>query len=96
MSALTFRPRAVLELAYVAGISARAARAATPTAAAPQPNSKDSRNSGHALEPAFPAPDAALINAYEERAAILEFDAGLCRTEAERRAGIELFGGPRR
>ena len=32
--------------------------------------------------------------AFEERAAILQFDAELSREEAERRAAVELFGGP--
>lgn len=30
--------------------------------------------------------------AYEERAAILEFEAGLSRVEAERRARVEVMG----
>jgi hypothetical protein len=36
--------------------------------------------------------EAVLRDAYEERAAILEFDAGLSRPEAERRARIEVYG----
>jgi hypothetical protein len=95
MSALTFHPRAALEHPDTAGTAARAARPATLTAAAPRRNSKDSCNSSHTLEVAFAAPDPALIDAYEERAAILEFDAGLCRPEAERCARIELLGGSR-
>ncbi len=39
-----------------------------------------------------PSPDQAdLTDAFEERAAILEFDAGLSRAEAERRAWQEVF-----
>ena len=33
--------------------------------------------------------------AFEERAAILQFDGGFSREEAERRAAVEVFGGPR-
>lgn len=33
-----------------------------------------------------------LLDAYEERAAITEFDGGLPRDEAERRAWLEVFG----
>lgn len=44
-------------------------------------------------EPFRHAPDQAdLMDAYEERAAILEFDAGLLGSEAERRAWAEVMG----
>ena len=33
-----------------------------------------------------------LLDAFEERAAILEFDGGLSRSEAERRARLEVSG----
>ena len=92
MSALTSHPRAALEYADAAGT---AARTATLAAASPRRNSKGSCNSSYSLGDALPAPDPALIDAYEERAAILEFDAGVCRAEAERCARIEFFGGPR-
>lgn len=36
--------------------------------------------------------DSDLLDAYEERAAILEYDAGLCRAKAERRAWQDIYG----
>ncbi len=50
-----------------------------------------------ALEPRRPAPAAldAWYEAFEERAAILEYDGGLSREDAERKA-LELVGPPRR
>ncbi|MCH8683885.1 hypothetical protein [Pedomonas mirosovicensis] len=50
------------------------------------------------LTPLTPAPqgvgigDADLLDDYEERAAIMEFDGGLPRQEAEARAWQEVFG----
>jgi len=93
MSALTFHARTALERADTAGTAAGTASSATLAGIARRPNSKDSCNSSHTLEIALPAPDPALIDAYEERAAIREFDAGLCRPEAERCARIEFLLG---
>lgn len=48
-------------------------------------------------DPAVPVPpDPDRIDAYEERAAILEFDAHLPRAEAERLAHLEVFETNRR
>jgi hypothetical protein len=44
--------------------------------------------------PVTPVPTPEQIEAYEERAAILEYDAGLTREEAERWAAHWCFGTP--
>ena len=44
--------------------------------------------------PVTPVPTPVQVEAYEERAAILEYDAGLTREEAEQWAAHWCFGTP--
>jgi hypothetical protein len=92
MSALIFRPSAVLVRAYLAGIPARAASPATPTGAVPRPNSRDSSNSGHALAVAFCAPDPVLIGVYEERGRSSSPVPTSSAADSKRRTLIEISG----